>query len=193
MEDLYRILQVDSRADPDVVRAAYRVLAQKYHPDLNPSPDAANAMSRLNAAYEILGAAARRRQYDGARVTGTGPVTGAKYDQDFADQATARAEAAHPADGLGLHRPDSLLGVRTFGQSRAGKAGLWLGACVGILVLLIFGSDVNWESRDVVYQLITKAWVALMVFLIVWGLVWSIGDLVSQVYGSRGGAKPPDG
>lgn len=192
LEDLYKILQVDPKADPDVIRAAYRVLAQKYHPDLNPSPDAATAMGRLNGAYEILGDSARRRKYDGARVTGTDPATGARYDAHFAEEAAAQAEAAHPTGRRGPHGPARMLGVRTFQQSRAGKAGLWVGVCAGVLVLLMLISDVNWDSRDLTYLLVTKVWVALMAFLILWGLVWSVGDLVSQAYINRGRAEPPD-
>ncbi|MDA1227051.1 MAG: J domain-containing protein [Chloroflexi bacterium] len=192
MEDLYRILQVDPKADPGVVRAAYRVLAQKYHPDLNPSPDAAKAMGRLNGAYEILGDPMRRREYDGARVTGMSSVTSARHDPHFAEQAAARAEAAYPTEAQQSHGTIGLLNIRTLRQSKAGKTGLWLGFCMGFLVLLMLVSDVNWESRDVAFQLITKVWVALMVFLILWGLVWSVGDLVSQVYLGRGKAGPPE-
>jgi curved DNA-binding protein CbpA len=54
MEDLYKILQVDPKADPDVIRAAFRVLAQKNHPDLNHNSNASEAMMRLNGAYETL-------------------------------------------------------------------------------------------------------------------------------------------
>ena len=64
-EDLYRILQVDPAADPDVVQAAYRVLARKFHPDAAGS-DA--LMKRLNGAWEVLGDARRRARYDIDRV-----------------------------------------------------------------------------------------------------------------------------
>src|SRR5215207_1644847 len=64
-EDLYRILQVDPAADPDVIQAAYRVLARKFHPD-GAGSDA--LMKRLNGAWEVLGDARRRARYDIDRV-----------------------------------------------------------------------------------------------------------------------------
>jgi curved DNA-binding protein CbpA len=62
--DLYEVLQVSPRAEPEVIRAAYRVLARRYHPDVNPAPYALLAMRRINAAYDVLGRADRRARYD---------------------------------------------------------------------------------------------------------------------------------
>jgi len=66
-ENLYNILQLDPAAEPEVVAAAYRRLALKYHPDTNKSPYAARRMQDINAAYEILGDPERRLQYDSCR------------------------------------------------------------------------------------------------------------------------------
>jgi curved DNA-binding protein CbpA len=59
--DLYRVLQVDPAADPDVIQAAYRVLARKRHPDLVGDEQ---GMKALNAAWEILGDTELRARYD---------------------------------------------------------------------------------------------------------------------------------
>ena len=59
--DLYRVLQVDPSANQLVIQAAYRVLAQIFHPDV--SGDEAE-MKRLNGAWEVLGDPRRRKQYD---------------------------------------------------------------------------------------------------------------------------------
>jgi hypothetical protein len=67
LPSLYEVLQVSPRADPEVVHAAYRVLARIHHPDLNPAPDAARFMRRLNAAYEVLRDPERRARYDASR------------------------------------------------------------------------------------------------------------------------------
>jgi curved DNA-binding protein CbpA len=54
MPDPYEALQVDRRAEPEVIAAAYRSLARKYHPDKNASAASTKRMQELNAAYEIL-------------------------------------------------------------------------------------------------------------------------------------------
>ncbi len=66
--NLYEVLQVSSSAGPEVVQAAYRVLARQYHPDVNSSPHAARLMRQLNAAYSILSDPERRARYDAHRV-----------------------------------------------------------------------------------------------------------------------------
>jgi len=52
--EMYDILQVSPMAEPEVVAAAYRALAKKYHPDRSDAPDAMNRMARLNIAYQTL-------------------------------------------------------------------------------------------------------------------------------------------
>ena len=66
-EDLYELLQVHPRADPEVVQAAYRCLVFKYHPDRNPSPRATYQMQGLNHAYEVLSDPIRRAKYNSVR------------------------------------------------------------------------------------------------------------------------------
>src|SRR5215472_15005070 len=61
---LYEILQVDPRAEPEVLEAAFRRLARKYHPDVSQTSD--ERMKELNAAYAVLRDPARRAEYDRA-------------------------------------------------------------------------------------------------------------------------------
>ena len=78
--DPYKILQVDSEAEDEVIQAAYRRLARKYHPDLAASPDAASRMAAINAAWELIGEPAKRAAYDRERTplatTPTQPTSG---------------------------------------------------------------------------------------------------------------------
>ncbi len=63
--DLYKVLQVDPEAESEVIRAAYRTLAVKYHPDV--APDSQERMAALNHAWGILRDATARARYDEAR------------------------------------------------------------------------------------------------------------------------------
>jgi curved DNA-binding protein CbpA len=64
-EDLYRVLQVDPSAGHDVIAAAYKRLALRYHPDHNGGdPSAEQHMRRINEAYRILGKPDLRADYD---------------------------------------------------------------------------------------------------------------------------------
>jgi DnaJ-domain-containing protein 1 len=61
---LYQTLQVDPDADPDVIEAAFKRLALKYHPDRSTAPDAAEKMREVLSARDVLTDPARRKLYD---------------------------------------------------------------------------------------------------------------------------------
>ena len=63
-DDWYKVLQVHQSAESEVIEAAYKRLARKYHPDVNASPDAKEMMQRLNDAYSVLGNPHKRAAYD---------------------------------------------------------------------------------------------------------------------------------
>jgi DnaJ-class molecular chaperone len=65
--DLYGILQVDPRAEPSVIQAAYRALAMRMHPDHSQNDNTAPAMAMLNRAYGVLRDPNQRRAYDQTR------------------------------------------------------------------------------------------------------------------------------
>lgn len=75
-QDLYKILQVDPDADTEVIEAAYKRLARRYHPDVNQAAWAEARMKELNSAYQTLRHPRRRALYDGQRTK----VNGAKPD-----------------------------------------------------------------------------------------------------------------
>ncbi|PUE52246.1 hypothetical protein B9Z45_13995 [Limnohabitans sp. 2KL-17] len=64
--DLYAELGVTPQAETDVIRAAFRALAQRYHPDRQGvvSPLWAAKMVRINHAYKVLSQPEERRAYD---------------------------------------------------------------------------------------------------------------------------------
>ena len=53
-DDPLTILGLTAKATWQEVKSAFRRLAKKFHPDLNPSPEATAKMQRINAAYVIL-------------------------------------------------------------------------------------------------------------------------------------------
>lgn len=60
----YKVLQVDSEAETDIIMSAYKRLALKYHPDFNKAPDAEEKMKLLNEAKRILTNPQERRKFD---------------------------------------------------------------------------------------------------------------------------------
>ena len=64
IDDPYEILQVSRNAEPEVIEAAYRRLARKYHPDINNESYSSDRMLRINWAYDILSDPIRRSRYD---------------------------------------------------------------------------------------------------------------------------------
>ena len=107
--DPYKILQVDSEAEDEVIQAAYRRLARKYHPDLAASPDAASRMAAINAAWEMIGEPASRRAYDRTRASlAATPVPPA-----------GGADRTQPGSGGG---PPSGAGSGAASSSRAGSS-----------------------------------------------------------------------
>ncbi|TMF39667.1 MAG: hypothetical protein E6I26_04870 [Chloroflexi bacterium] len=64
--DPYKVLQVDPEAEDEVIQAAYRRLAQKYHPDVA-GADGAARMASINVAWELLRDPGRRALHDRER------------------------------------------------------------------------------------------------------------------------------
>lgn len=64
-KDYYKILELNNTASQDDVKKAYRKLARKYHPDLNPNnKEAEKKFKEINEANEVLSNAENRKKYD---------------------------------------------------------------------------------------------------------------------------------
>jgi DnaJ-class molecular chaperone len=69
MRDPYEVLGVTKTASDAEIKAAYRKLAKKHHPDQNAKdPKAKERFSELNSAYEIVGDKAKRKQFDAGEI-----------------------------------------------------------------------------------------------------------------------------
>jgi molecular chaperone DnaJ len=62
--DYYEILEVQRNASQEDIRRAYRHKAMDFHPDRNKRPDAEDKFKEINEAYQVLGDAEKRTQYD---------------------------------------------------------------------------------------------------------------------------------
>ena len=99
--DYYEVLGVRKGADLKDIKSAYRKLARKYHPDVNPNDRAAEAkFKEVSEAYEVLGDADKRKLYDQygsnwehAEKFGAGSVPGeGGYRVNFGGQGAPGAE-----------------------------------------------------------------------------------------------------
>ena len=63
----YDILEVSPHASPEVIKAAYRSLMQRYHPDRTSVADSVRRAQEINDAYAVLSDPAKRRAYDAQR------------------------------------------------------------------------------------------------------------------------------
>jgi curved DNA-binding protein CbpA len=64
VKDYYSILRVSRSADSKTIKRSYRLLVQKYHPDINPDPQAAELIKEINEAYDVLSDPAKKSDYD---------------------------------------------------------------------------------------------------------------------------------
>jgi len=67
MKNYYKILQVDNDASNEIIEKAYKILAKKYHPDIQPKEKkqwAEENFKQINEAYSILSDSTKRANYD---------------------------------------------------------------------------------------------------------------------------------
>lgn len=107
MDDPYQVLGVERDAAPEAIRAAYRKLAKRHHPDLNPGkPEAAERFKSISAAHELLSDPEKRARFDRGEIDASGaekpPERG--FYRDFGDTAAGqgryRAETGFDPDDL---------------------------------------------------------------------------------------------
>ncbi len=98
MRDPYEILGVQKTDSDAAIRAAYRKLAKRHHPDVNPGkPEAAERFKEISAAYELLSDKDKRTRYDRGEIDASGQeVPQRHFYRDFADadRSKYRGEAA---------------------------------------------------------------------------------------------------
>ncbi len=121
--DPYKILQVDSEAEDEVIQAAYRRLAQKYHPDRSVGPEAADRMVAINAAWALLRDPAQRAAFDRTRADAARSETQAHRPQarTSAQPAGSAASAGSPRASAAERPPETVSADWTSGRNSAGS------------------------------------------------------------------------
>ena len=104
--DPYKILQVDPEAEDEVIEAAYKRLARKYHPDVSPDPASVERMVRINQAWEMLRDATRRAAVDRARARASGTSARVAAADGKANAASRHQQPVGAAPGRRSSRPD---------------------------------------------------------------------------------------
>src|SRR5438876_7796533 len=123
--NLYEVLQVSAKASPEVIQAAYRVLARSYHPDVNASPNAARMMRQLNAAYKVLSDPERRARYDAQRAHSWRARSAANVHVGRTNESAA-VRTVRPAMRSSVPRPSVQL-----------RSSWPVGRLIGLLLLLL--------------------------------------------------------
>jgi DnaJ-class molecular chaperone len=139
--DYYRILMVDPEADPEVITAAFRVLARRLHPDRDITGVEEYRMAELNRAYGVLRDPDKRAAYDAERaLTPVGP--------GFDEEPPRRGGLAARWQAVQQARADA---TATEATTMAGEdARLDFGRYAGMTLRQIAAQDVEylrWLSR----------------------------------------------
>ena len=105
-KDYYATLGVPKTASAKEIKQAFRKMARKYHPDVNPGDKAAESrFKEINEAYKVVGDADKRKKYDELGIELEDVRAGAARRRRTADSirlSGTRISVAEPA--VGVHR-----------------------------------------------------------------------------------------
>lgn len=150
--DYYEVLGVPRTASQKEIKAAFRRLARKHHPDVNPDhPDAVSTFKEINEAHEVLGDPEKRRKYDELgprwREHEAWERAGRPAGGPFGQAADVQYRTVSPEDLEDLFGSDSPFSAffhDTFGRrGRAGRAGRAGG---GFTAAAAPGQDIETET-----------------------------------------------
>jgi curved DNA-binding protein CbpA len=109
----YQVLMVDPSADQDILAVVHRRLAQRYHPDIDPSDEARQRMTEVNQAWQVLRDPEKRARYDRELTN--------RRDRRSGDRYVRRTPVEPPPEPGAPHVPPG--GARPAADSGYGEAG----------------------------------------------------------------------
>lgn len=159
MIDHYEILQVSPHAEPEIIEAAYRRLALKYHPDTNKTASATERMKWINQAYTVLSDPVQRAQYDAARnayratlrrqSSSAPPSTSATTSARTTPAATPAATNTSATNKTGTNTTATDTAQSVLARPQPHR----LRACLTLVVLIALGALALWALQR--YDLFT--------------------------------------
>ncbi len=135
MQDPYKILGIDRKASQDEIKRAYRKLAKKYHPDINPGNDSVERQFKeISQAYSLLGDPDKRARFDRGEIDSSGQETPRWSGFYKHAEQPEGAKYAHFGEGAGFSAEDIFADL--FGRARRTR-----------------GSTIRRRGADVSYRL----------------------------------------
>ena len=137
-KDYYFILGIHPSADDEAIKAVYRALSKKYHPDTSKidAEEAAKKIRDINEAYAILSEKSLREDYD--RVRNKKAASNSDYSEERADDHDS--DEAYPAEDLepdNIHEPD---------EKRGGEGLIISGVIIILLAGIFAGASIMREK-----------------------------------------------
>lgn len=151
-KDYYKTLGLEPGADDKAVKAAYRKLARKYHPDVSKEKDAENKFKEVAEAYEVLKSAEKRAEYDELSKY-------AEHGRPFEPPPGWQSQGhAGFADGMGGDSDysdffESLFGASGRSHRGGGRSGARRGQDVEMELALLLEETLADETKTIAFQL----------------------------------------
>ncbi|MGA9868459.1 MAG: J domain-containing protein [Acetobacteraceae bacterium] len=148
--DPYETLGVKRDADETAIRAAYRKLAKRFHPDLNPGkPEAAERFKQINAANDILSDSDKRARFDRGEIDAQGNET--PRQPSWRDYADAPGRQKYRASGQEFDPADleDILGAAFARGGARGRGFAMRGADAQYTLTIGFLDATNGTTRRV--------------------------------------------
>ncbi len=149
--DYYEVLGVDKNADADTIKKAYRQLAKKYHPDVNPGKESEEKFKEINEAYEVLSDPDKKAKYDQFGHAAFDPTAGAGGAGGFGGFSGFSGDFGDIGDIFG-----SFFGSGFGGGTQQRRNGPVRGDDLGVHLSISFEEAAFGVKKDIAYDRIER-------------------------------------